>query len=382
MEEQTGTNKLWWAIPGSVILILALLAMLGGKPPQAPEAGTSYDAGGEGSRAAYLVLKGLGYDVTASKRIAQGHIRWVLFPRESPKDLPILDAWVRDGGVLLLADDKDTFAAQLQVPIQVQKNVGEMAGVTLRTGDETLRIGDETLRLDGGPTDVTPRGRTSETWPPESTQPLVSIVSHGRGEVWLVHRPEFLRNNLLRKGDNAVILCRLADAVAGRDRIYFDEYFHGMRDRPGPLELLLQPPLLWVTLQGLCLLGLILWRELPRFGVLRALPVQRRRSKEEYLDALANLLGQKQAYDEGFRIARTAFTRELEDDLGLPASLSPRELAAHARARQPGLDSERLARALGREHLPRASAAAFLQAMNELEDLRKEFLLVGAGESR
>ncbi len=362
MDGGPAENRLWWAAPAAAVLVLALLAMLAGSPPLQPQPGSSFDAGPEGVRAAFLLLEGLGTDVAATKRAAGGSARWVLFPRSAKGEAAALDARVRQGGRALLADNGEAFAAGLGLALNVEQ--GSEAEIA-------LRVGGERLRLAPGKDFVTPRSRPDRVWPPGADEPLAAIFGHGQGEVWVLCRPDFLRNDRLRDADNAVILCRLAEAFAGKDRILFDEFFHGMRERPSALELLLRPPALWVTLQGLALLGVILWRSLPRFGALQNPEAPRRRSKEEFVDALAHLLALKGAYDEGFRAVRDALARDLEQALGLPPETPPRELAA--RAFPAGPDAAALAAALGRDRLSRPDAANFVRALNELERLRRAF---------
>src|SRR5262249_20689194 len=144
-------------------------------------------------------------------------------------------------------------------------------------------------------------------WPERAESPLVSIYPLGRGEVWLVHFPNFVKNSTLFKGiqgdnDNAQGLYRLTTAMgeASHQTLYVDEYFHGMRERPSVVDLLLQPPVLWTTLHGLGLLILALWAFTPRFGRLQETERVRRRSKEEYLNALAGILEQKRAYEHAY----------------------------------------------------------------------------------
>src|SRR5262249_42823558 len=110
-------KKLWWAGPAIVVLILLLLSMFAGTPPAASQGGSTYGAAPEGIRAAFLLLEGLGFDVKVSRRVAQGQARWVLFPRLERDNMSVLDAWVRDGGRLLLADEDVKAAAALGVPV-------------------------------------------------------------------------------------------------------------------------------------------------------------------------------------------------------------------------------------------------------------------------
>jgi hypothetical protein len=189
-----------------------------------------------------------------------------------------------------------------------------------------------------------------------------------------VNRPEFLTNRLLREADNAVLLCRLATAVLDQrsGKLSFDEYFHGMHEKPGVAELLFEPPTLWVTLEGLLLVALLLWHHVPRFGTFRPETAPRRRSKEEFLDALAFLLERKGDYAEAYRTAREEFVRDVERDLGVPPGTRPEQLLLEA-ARRP-IRSDKLRRVLSTGVLPPgAGKLAFVQALNELETTRDEY---------
>src|SRR5262249_30383380 len=161
------------------------------------------DAAPEGIRAAFLLLEGLGFDVKVSRRVAQGQARWVLFPRLERDNMSVLDAWVRDGGRLLLADEDVKAADALGVPVGRAWKEDQI---------KEVQIDGAALRWTGGKVQLTPRAMPERTWPPESPRPVAGIFNHGRGEVWLVYRPDFLHNDRLRNADNALLLCRLAEA--------------------------------------------------------------------------------------------------------------------------------------------------------------------------
>jgi hypothetical protein len=137
-------------------------------------------------------------------------------------------------------------------------------------------------------------------------------------------------------------------------------------------QLLLRPPTVWVTAEALLLLLLVLWRNAPRFGPLRAFALATRRSKEEYLDAVAVLLQRKGDHAEAYRSARDALKHELERDLGLPADSDP-ALVAEEAARYRGLSQQRLLRLLTSNRPPDgAGPQAFVNALKELEAIRDE----------
>jgi hypothetical protein len=355
-------------VPAAVLLALLGLTMLLGSGPEQHKHGSSYDASPHGFRAAYLLLEELGYPVVRAKRLGGPDVRWVLFPTNAKQEADALADWVRQGGLLLLADDSSEFASHLGMTLQVQKKEDGLEN------QEASGLGIS--RLVGGGTRVRWPGQPGEVRVQAAGEPFVTVYPLGRGEVWLMNRPEFVTNSLLSQADNAVLLARLAtNSLRDRPgRLAFDEYFHGMRDRPGVAELLFQPPALWVTLQALLLLGLVLWHYIPRFSPARPLPPPSRRSKEEFLNALAGLLERKGDRVAAFDVAADDLARELERELGLPAGM-PAQVIVREAARHRPIDSARLLRVLTRQGLsPGVSAAAFVQALKELETSREEFL--------
>lgn len=366
MTSDSVSAKLWWAVPAAVILVLVTLAAL--VPPQEPGGRqTSYDASARGFRAAYLLLDELGYPVMRAKRIGGSAVLWVLYPMTAEKDATRLDAWVRGGGALLLAADSPVFAAALDTNLKVEQ-VGDAPG-------EEEASGLDVERLATGRTWTDWPGQTGEVIVRAGHRPAVTVYARGRGEIWLLNRPEMFTNALLRRADNAVLLARLATRMLeGRTgKLGFDEYFHGMKERPGVMELLFEPPAVWVTVHSLLLLGLLLWHYAPRFGALTPMAAPTRRSKEEFLDAMAALLERKGDAAAAFASVRDDFARQLERELGLPAGTSADRLVEEAERRRPG-NAPRLRRLLTEGvSAHRSGHTAFLHALNELEAARDEF---------
>jgi hypothetical protein len=367
-------SRLWWMVPAAAFLLLAVVAMIVGPPPDPGGGGTSYDASDTGYRAVYLILEELRYPVERSRLAAGGAVRWVLDPTEKrDQDVANLDAWVRRGGVALLATENAEFADRFGLSIQS----GSTDGIVSVDGMDVHS-------LDAGPTRVDLAGQPGVLWDGVRERPglagaapgaLVTIVPHGSGEIWFLHRPGVLRNEPMRHADNAVFASRLADAMlADRSgRLVFDEYCHGLRDRPTVAALLFRPPMLAITIQALGLTALVLWAVVPRFGPVRPAPPPNRRSKEEFLDAVADLLRRKADYADAFRTIQQGLRRRIEAALGLAADVPVADLANEAERRR-GVSAERIRDLLTASAPPGgAGSAAFVAALHQLDTLRHEF---------
>lgn len=359
--------RLGWVVPAAaVLLLLALAAVLGNHTPGTAKTGTSYDASHDGFRAAYLLLEDLGYPVTRSKRPTGGSARFVLAPEDAtPADAGALDDWVRRGGTLVLATEHAAFARPLGMELRVEE---------LEEAPESEpATGGGATRLAAGSTYVSWPKHAGQVWARAGDRPAVTVYERGRGEIWLMNRPEILTNRRLREGDNSVFLCRMAEDVLRRrpGELAFDEFFHGMRERPGVMELLFRPPALWVTLQAILVLALVLWREIPRFGSLRPLRAPSRRSKDEFLSAMASLLERKHDYAGAYGTVHDNLMIELARELGLPPGAPPERIREAARGRPA---ASALDAVLARAEWPRGSGrAAFVHALNDLEAAHHEF---------
>jgi hypothetical protein len=358
------SSRLWWTVPAVTFLLLICVALLVGGP-EPIKTGTSHDSSDQGFRAAYLLLEELGYPVTRSRHPTGGSIRWLIFPVPSSREAKQVDAWVREGGLLVLATDVEDLAQELGLPLDINKSAEDREATTTLSDAPRCAVGTIAVGC---------RGEAGRPWAEIDGQPLVSIHPRGRGQVWLIHRPEIVRNDAIRKADNGVLLCRLAEAVL-RERpgpIAFDEFFHGLRERTSVVELLLKPPTVWVTTQAVLLLLLLLWHHGPRFGGLRAVAPPSRRSAGEFLDAMTALLQRKGDQADAFRTARDDLKQEIEKELGLPAGTAPERLATEAQLRR-HIDPKRLLTLLTAPGVP-PGAGGLIKAMQELETIRDELI--------
>jgi len=356
------------------MVLLALFGMLFGGGPEKVDYGTSYDASDTGFRAVYLLLEELKYPVERSRRPSGGEVRWVLFPTKSEaKDAVELDAWVKRGGTLLLAVNDPNLAGHLGLQVTVENP--RMRGMTDHKGTQYSAEAPDVVSLFADDTKV--RGPSGgKPWGKLDGQPLITIYPQGRGEIWLVNRPDVFTNANLHGGaDNEILACRLAETMLRAkpgSRLAFDEFTHGLRDRPDLVELLFKPPVLGVTLELLLLTLLAMWHYGSRFGEVRPVPPPARRSKEEFLDAMAELLSRKGDRVEAFLTVRDDFLRRLEANLGLPVG-HPVEQTAREASRRRGVDLPLLLELLTAESPPEGNGPkAFLAALHQLETLSNE----------
>jgi hypothetical protein len=377
-------SRLWWAVPAVGVILLALVAMLFGGGPETVDYGTSYDASGRGFRAAYLVLEQLKFPVERARRPAVGgDVRWVLFPSEKAvKEAGQLDDWVQRGGLILLAVDNVEFARALGLNVIVTAAppprptagpLGQPLPPVIMKGEVRSAEAPEVTQLAAG--ELTVDGPLNpRVWGRCEGKPLVSVYARGRGEVWLLHRPDVLTNANLKEADNPVLLARLAEAMLAErpgGRLAFDEFCHGLRDRPSAVDLLFRMPVLAVTLQSLLVTALVLWRSGVRFGPVRAVAPPGRRSKEEFLDAMADLLSRKGDRADAFRTVRDDFVHRLQTELGLPAGTRTDDLIAEA-ARRRGADPAVLTPLLTADAPPGRGAGPFLDSLAQLDAVAHE----------
>lgn len=385
-------SRLWWAVPAVGLILLVLFGILFGGGPQKVSYGTSYDASDGGFRAAYLLLEQVKYPVERSRRPpAGGGVRWVLYPSEvNEKDARTLDEWVRGGGLALLAVDNDDLTGKIGLTVAVRggippppKQLAALMPMPTRfhqKGEVYTAQAPDVERLLAGHAEATgPPG--GQTWGRVGGRPLVTIHPRGRGEYWLLSRPDVLANDNLRGEDNAILTVRLADAMLAErpGRLTFDEYLHGLRDRPTVTDLLFRMPALAVTLQVLFLGALVVWQSVVRFGLVRAARPPARRSKEEFLEAMTELLARKGDRAEAFRTVRDEFARRLEESLGLPAGTPPVQVAKEA-ARRRGVAELPLRDLLAADAPPGGSGqAAFVAAIQQVEAAARDCLPVRRG---
>ena len=321
-------------------------------------------------------------------------VRIVLEPTKNSDSFSLVGDWVRDGGILVLADSSTNFASEIGVnleqdspaettgakpkdPVKPTKSKARPRSFAIQSPDVgTIDVSQSKINgvitLAVGNDRLTRKGETGRVLVASPQGPVVTTHPRGKGEIWIIHYPTLFENSLLKRQDNAVLLCRLATlALSARPgTIAFDDYFHGLGDRPGVIELLFTPPMIWLTLQALLLTAIVVWKHSIRFGAVRSSAPPPRRSKEEFLDALAGLLESRRDYGDAYRTVRDDLKREIAVRTGLPPSAPP-ALLAEAAGRRFSVDSVRLLPLLEADRPPSGNnASAFLHDMNALESFQ------------
>jgi hypothetical protein len=114
--------------------------------------------------------------------------------------------------------------------------------------------------------------------------------------IWIVAEPDILANHGLLKGDNAEFAVRLIGQLrySGGSIVFIETPragTSGYRTPPSnPLNLLFIPPFVFVTLNGLALVGLLLWATMPRFGKPHPTPLLLAAGKDGLIHNAAHLL--------------------------------------------------------------------------------------------
>jgi hypothetical protein len=187
------------------------------------------------------------------------------------------EAWVRAGGRLVLGLVDDYGPARLSAA----RHTGPIKKVfPVWPGVRTIVPAGDLHAISG------PAADEAVSLFARGSEPVVSRISDGRGEVLLLAAPEVLENESLGKGDHLGLL----EAVAETGRpIIFDEWVHGLDMEEGLLEQLLEwglgPTLVCVALS----LALVLWRGRTRLGPEEEDAPEARSEAVDLVDSMAQL---------------------------------------------------------------------------------------------
>jgi hypothetical protein len=215
------------------------------------------------------------------------------------------EAWVRDGGRLVLGLDAD------YGPLWVEEGLG---GGSVRKvfplwpGVAALHLGEADRRLSGATMEL------AHTVFVQGDAPLLSRLVIGKGEVFLLAAPELLENGQIASGDHLALL----EALAGVGRpVAFDEWAHSLGQDEGLVELLLDWSLGPALLLAALAFALALWRGRSRLGPEEDDATEERSEAVDLVDSLAQLYDRALSRREAAVLHMDGFRRSVGLRTGL-----------------------------------------------------------------
>jgi len=167
-------------------------------------------------------------------------------------------------------------------------------------------------------------------------QPGAVLLRRGKGKVLVLADPALLTNRGLRQQDNVLLLTNVARLTGRDDKVYFDEYHHGLRSSGG----------FWGYLghyqQQLTLLPIALvvigamWRAMVRLGPAVPTPRETRADAVDYASALARLYEQTGSHRLLARTLVRGFLESLTRFLRTRPNALPAEILAAWRLHDTG----------------------------------------------
>ena len=363
------TGRLHKALPWLAVALLAAAVVAAGLAGSGRRDGPPLDprsTAPDGTKGLVELLRALGAEVEVGSGPPTAATDTVLL-LEDTLDEPAGDellAWVRQGGVLVVADPSSTLT-----DLRPGAYVSSFGIVPVRPGcDYPLAAGVRQVRLSGDQLFEVPPGAVG-CFRQDGAAWLVAQDLE-QGHLVRVGGPGFLVNSRLGEADNAVLAANLLAPRRGSRVLVLLPPPPGGGDRS--LFSLIAPQV-WLALLQLALafLALALWRG-RRLGqpVLEPQPVQIPGS--EIVLAVGNLLHRARSPGQAGTVLAEDLRRTLAERLGLPASV-PVERLADAAAERTGVPRERLLSVLGGTPRSEAELATYAQT---IESIRREVVSV------
>jgi hypothetical protein len=377
-------------IAGAVLLLLVTLtAIFSPTTDEAEGEGlpTTYSTTRNGTQAAYLLLRDLGY---RSERWEQppgelptnalGTILILANPMNFPEkgEQEALLRFVRGGGWVVYSGNLpflflgtgSVSSGDAALPGSEPQNFTALAPSLLTRDSPTISMKETSLWQASEGNQVPLYG--------DEDGSVVSTWKLEKGRViWWAAPTPITNSGISREGNLAFFLgcikAALPGTSPGETTVLWDEYFHGYRG--SLLDYFGETPVLWAVYQ-LALVGLFLLLAFSRrSGPVFAPVPESRLSPLEFVDTLGDLYRRGNAGPAAVRVAYQRFRTQLLRRLGLAPSTSNRQLDAAARERlgwkQPGLaDALQRADRAGREaNLHGSDALRLVQALEHYEVL-------------
>ncbi len=333
-------RKLFIVLGGLLCAVLAALILIsflgngyGGIP-------SSHSNSSSGARAAYLLLRRLGYPVrrwteppSQLPSAATGVVLVVADPEViHPQDLSRLREFVARGGRVVATGPMFSLAFERQQPILPAIQFAWKRYHPVRVSPLTRGVRSILLSATMSFTadDGTPF-RGGGLYP-------IKEFRYGRGTVvwWASAVP--LTNSAISRADNAELLL---NSVGNKSRqVLWDEYFH--TPPQGVWSATANSSFKWVLLQLGLLAVLVCFTWSRHFGAVRPLQAQDRHNSLEFIDSMAALFAKARASNTALAIVYEDFRASLQRRLGMRPGSSVQELAAAIRPLLPNRSAREL----------------------------------------
>jgi len=363
-------------IVGGLLLAVVMIVLAVSPPPAAQSAGfpSSYSPASDGAKAAFLLLKDLGFDLERWERPASelpGEPAGTLLILAEPFLAPSADerqavhSFVRRGGQVLAAGPgaarllPDGGALDYEPPAAGWKEFRAVLPSPLTRGAPRITLEPRARWQMAHFAHAAPYA--------EGINSVVVAYRYGEGQVvwWAAATP--LTNAGIRQSGNLTLLLNSL-GPPGQKRLLWDEYYHGQR---GSLwSYFAGTPLPWGLLQlGLVALAVLLTFA-RRAGPVRAPVPVSRLSPIEFVETLGDLYHRAHAAPAAVAIAWQRFRYRLARRLGLSPAAAIAQLYQSVRDRlgwkEPGF-FEALQRAERAARNPALTDAEALQIVQSLE---------------
>jgi hypothetical protein len=323
----------------------------------------------DGTKALVLLLRSSGAVVQVTSRMPDSSTRIALLLEDTTSQAQTdqLTRWVRNGGVLVVADPASSF-----VPI------GGRGGGLLGLPSEINR-GDCTIDALADLDHVFVPDAGLYTVPSGSARcfgtglaAFVVDTPSGAGHLVALGSPSPLTNGYLDNADNAALAVGLlAPQPRARVSVLWGMTGSGAAGSTGGLGDLISVGVQLAFVELLIAFAVYAWWRGRRLGkpVLETQPVAIAGS--ELVEAHGNLLQQSHDPDRAARVLRSDLRRRLCERLGLPPDAPP-GIVAEVTAARTGIDRDRVARAV--TELPVRSDAELLELARDIDTIRTEVL--------
>ena len=331
----SGDRKLLIGAAAIVLLLAMTAALVGTEGPRPSVYPSSYSAGSDGAKAAFLTLQNLGYRTERwleppQALSAQDSLLILADPmiRPSRDERLALRRYVESGGKILatgISSDMlvpDAAAGMNNVLSVEWKDFPALFPRALTRGADSITL-VPLARWTGSGARFIPLYGTTES-------PVAVAYQLGRGQVLWLAASTPLTNAGIQRSGNLELLLNFAGSPR-RTRILWDEYFHGQgRSLADYFE---RTPLPWGLAQLGVLLAMALLAFSRRSGPVHPLARDSRLSSLEFIDTLGGLYQRAHATRGAVEVAYQRFRFLLAKRLGMSLTATDADLAQAARQR-------------------------------------------------